>query len=776
MKRKSFGKAFVFGVVLMFVAASFVFAQEEQGFDEVSDTILVVGTKLDSGEFIGGAAHYIDAESFRSRGYDDINRALRAEPGIQLREEDGYGLFPNIGVRGVDSQRTSKLTVMEDGIPTAPAPYSAPSAYYTPTVGRMAAIEILKGSSQIQYGPHTTGGVINYISTPALAETQGYVNISHGSNNDFRLHSYGGTSKQSSLGVVGVLGEVYLRDTDGFKTIKSGEVTVNTFIDDDTGFKRLEGMAKVFWEPDTTWYQRLELKVGHTTLDANETYLGITDADFDENPYQRYFASFRDNIYTEQWRSYLRWTATPTENLKVAATVFYNNFNRNWYKYHGGSHLSDERLTKLKGDGTEDLKYEYRNNRRFYDSKGVEAKAEYTARTGGVEHNLRGGIRYMSDYIRRDQNDHAYNVNAVNGTLTVTDDGRCSGACRKQESRAVAFFVADEMKYGRFTLAPGLRYEHVRQEARRYGVDPDTGNLVLQDRDGGINGKDHYEGSISAFTSGISAGFKATEGLNIFAGVHRGVALPSPSGHLRSGLSEETSIATEVGARWSPAPFAYLNATFFHTKFDDLLVHDNIGSTGSGGDESVGEVVSTGLEIQTGADLGNWLGWSLSNPWYLAMTFTRAELEGDINSEDVESIFFGGTDGSNVPYIPNYQISFGTGVKWNRFGFFVDVYLVDETYSTASNEDAPPTQDSDGMPCVNATGGTDPAGVCDYRIGKTDSYGIVDLSASVELTDTLTLTGNIHNLFDKAYIVSRHPIGPRPGLPREFRIGLTADL
>ncbi|MGR8950626.1 MAG: TonB-dependent receptor plug domain-containing protein, partial [Gammaproteobacteria bacterium] len=109
---------------------------------------------------IPGSAHLITEEEIRLQSYDDINRILRKVPGVYLREEDGYGLFPNISLRGVDTSRSAKITLMEDGVLTAPAPYAAPSAYYSPTAGRMSSLEVLKGSSQVRYGPHVTGGVL----------------------------------------------------------------------------------------------------------------------------------------------------------------------------------------------------------------------------------------------------------------------------------------------------------------------------------------------------------------------------------------------------------------------------------------------------------------------------------------------------------------------------------------------------------------------------------------------------------------------------------------
>ena len=130
--------------------------------NEVSfiEEITIVGKRTDSHQ-ISGAAQYIGEGQLQEQSYSDIQRILRQSPGVSLQIEDGYGLRPNISIRGVATERSGRITLLEDNVLIAPAPYSAPSAYYFPTAGRMQAIEILKGPSAITQGPYTIGGAID---------------------------------------------------------------------------------------------------------------------------------------------------------------------------------------------------------------------------------------------------------------------------------------------------------------------------------------------------------------------------------------------------------------------------------------------------------------------------------------------------------------------------------------------------------------------------------------------------------------------------------------
>jgi len=99
----------------------------------------------------------VGKEVLESSRATDVGRALRNVPGVYVRDEDGQGLRPNIGLRGTNPDRSKKVVIMEDEILSGPAPYSAPAAYYTPPLSLAEELEIFRGFSAMAYGPNSIG-------------------------------------------------------------------------------------------------------------------------------------------------------------------------------------------------------------------------------------------------------------------------------------------------------------------------------------------------------------------------------------------------------------------------------------------------------------------------------------------------------------------------------------------------------------------------------------------------------------------------------------------
>lgn len=696
--------------------------------------ITVTGGALAAGE-VPGAADVLAGEEFETAkgAVDDVNRVLRRIPGINLREEDGYGLRPNIGLRGAASERSSNITLMEDGVLVAPAPYSSPAAYYFPPIGRMEGIEVLKGASQIKYGPRTTGGSLNMLSTSIPREFGGRLTAKAGEDDTI----FGHLTLGESRGNVGWLIETYQAASDGFKRLDGGG---------DTGFDLNDYLGKLRLNTDTTaeYYQELELKLGTYDQDANETYLGLAPEDFDAAPYRRYRASARDNIGIEYDQLTLRHFGEFGPGLDLTTTFYTNKTSRNWYKLDtvggvGITAILDDTTTYadefawIRGDTDSPADaLALRNNRRAYASRGVQSVLGYDVDTGIIEHAFEFGARYHYDYEDRYQEDDRYRM--TNGTLVLSTPGiPGSQSNRIAKADALALYLQDKATIGDWTFTPGLRYEKIHLQFSDFGTaDPNRTEAALR----------RVYSDVEVWIPGIGTHYHLTDSTGLFAGIHRGFAPPGPSAS--ADVDPEKSVNYELGVKHTTGALDS-ELTVFFNDYSNLLGADtaSAGGQGTGDLFNAGAATVYGLETLVRYDLADALDVPFTLPVFANYTVTQAEFDDDFAS----SLYGIVESGDPIPYIPEHQAAAGIGIGYERMSVNLALHFVDAMPT------APSAEGRRGGP-------------------RTDSFTVFDLEGEYALRDSTTIFGVIENLFDNEYVVARRPAGARPGRPQTFMAGV----
>jgi Fe(3+) dicitrate transport protein len=606
--------------------------------------------------------------------------------------------------------------------------------------------------------------VVNYLSTPIPQERETYTKLTFGTDNDLRVHAYTGDTIETEGGRFGYLLEAYARENDGFKTIDPATGFPGS---DDTGLSNRDYNVKLSYEPNGERYQRFELSVGRTELDADETYVGLTESDFADDPFRRYAGTRFDNIQTEQTRVALRHYIDLTPSTNLSTVAYYNEFERNWFKLNrvlvpdGSGGLDQVNPARVLAEGGNALDIlqgraegglNVRANAREYYSTGIKSTLNTQFDTGGVGHDLTASFRIHNDQIDRFQQETNF-LQDASGAVVGTDllpEGAAGD--RIQEATAYSISIDDRMDFGRLTLSPGLRYEYVDIEYEQDQRRADGGGSPARE-----------SGSIDLWGGGVGALWEQNANLSFNGGVFFGYSPPGPRAILRGGLDEERSVAYELGTSYVSDSGAFeAKATLFRTDFDDLVVVDNIGASagGSGETTSVGEVRTQGLELGINYDPAIDMGLSYGLPMFVAATYTDATIQNASTSGNAESIFSGGVDGNDVPYIPDFQITFGAGYEGRQWGVKAVATYVDSSFGSASNT----TQqiDQNGNP--------------DARFGKIDSFFTVDFSGYYELREGVKIVGGVQNAFDEEYLASRLPLGPRPGKPRTFYAGLEAQF
>ena len=703
------------------------------------DEVIINSNQIFGSKYVAsnrtGSAYYLSPQELKKFGFTDINRALRSVPGVTFYEEDGFGLRPNISLRGTSPERSAKITLMEDGVLIAPAPYSAPAAYYFPSVGRMQALEILKGSSQVQFGPFTTGGAINMISAQIPNTFSGEVKAGYGSFDTQQILARIGDTKEN----IGYMLEFLNYGSDGFKDLSNSN---------NTGFdiNELTAKFKVKTDADAKLQQSLEAKFHYYDERSYETYLGLTESDFNSSPYSRYAASQDDRMIAEQIQLMLTHTLDFSKNMRLTTNGYYNKFSRNWYKLDDVIFNGDKQgistviadpttyanhMNIIRGDvdSSADALLVKANNRVYY-SKGVQTKFDHHWFGENTFHDLEIGLRYHYDEEDRFQWEDGYSI--INQNMSKTSDGVLGAqGNRISSAKAFAAYAMYKLKYDKLTVTPGIRYENIILQRDDYGSnDPSRTGSDLSVR----------ENKVDVFIPGVGVNYAFTNTISVFGGVHKGFSPPGSS----DGEEAEESINYELGSRFA---FGQLRGEVvgFYNDYSNLLGSDlaATGGTGSLDQFNAGKVAVNGVEVLLNYELlPNNKSFKL--PVTFAYTFTNTEFLNSFGSND--DLWGEVTKGDELPYIPKHQFNVGLSLEHTKYELNINGRFNGEFRTMAGTGSIPDTE-------------------------RVDSNFIIDMSAKYHFTKNLSLTGNIINLLDETYAVSRVPAGLRPGHPFGGNLG-----
>ncbi|MDB9770202.1 TonB-dependent receptor plug domain-containing protein [Gammaproteobacteria bacterium] len=708
--------------ILFFVPA---FAADEA---ETIESVTIVGSAEDARN-LPGSVSVISNEDLKKTMDTDIHKILSAVPGVFFRTEDGYGLRPNISIRGTTIDRSAKVSIMEDGVLVAPAPYTSASAYYFPTTGRIHQVEVVKGPSAITQGPSTIGGAINLISTPIPSSDEGQLVQEIGDNGMMRTHAYFGGSN----GTFGALLEMHEHSSDGFDSIAN--------VGGNTGFDKSDFMGKFRY---STGDHELTLKIVEADEISEQSYVGLSQASFNKNPRQRYGMTQYDEMDNDASQQSLTYKGS-FGNIDVVATSWSNDYHRDWFKVdkanntkaHGVSNGINNVISAANGgnanaqailDGTLAVQVKLKHNNRFYTNEGFQLQAS----TEIGNHDITVGYRDMDDSESRYQWYECFDQSAsgTNSALYACSTGYKGSNNRLRETEASSFFISDTITMGKLAVTLGHRSEEYDKTENRWDDGVATRTVPNSSYVNKTSSGDHS-------TSGVGATYDMNDNLKLVAGFYQGM---SP---VFNGDAEEAD-NMELGFRYNSGATA-LEVMYFASDYANLV---GTCSNSSGGDceagqtFSGGEVDVSGLELVSSTVFEGQNG--ISYPVAITFTSTDATFENSFSNGDYWGTVAAGDD---VPYIPssvlNISAGFVTEGGWSGY-----LRLADH-----------------GSSCSTAACGTNQT---------IDAYNYMDITIRKAVNANLDVYGVLENVSDNEDVAARAPKdGARSQKPQTFKVGFS---
>ena len=678
----------------------------------------VIGKKPSLLNRIPGSADIITEASLKSSKPITGNEMFKKVTGINVVDEEGAGLRANIGMRGLDPDRSRNVLMLEDGVPIALAPYGEPEMYYTPAIDRMKSIEVLKGSGSILYGPQTIGGVINYITNDPPLDPTFALSLRGGDGNYFTGQAGYGTTVDNVGFQLGILHKQ--ADKLGITRFDINDITAKI------GFQISEK-------------SRIGIKLAYYDENSNSTYVGLTQSMYDSEEYFTVIAP-NDELDIRRYSANLTHDYFFSDKAFLRTTIYGYTTTRNWLRQDFSRTPISNGTGIVWGDtsvtrGAIYMRNSTGNRNRQFEVAGVEPRINYIYNIGNIRNELDGGIRFHYERAFEQRID-GQSADAKSGNL------------REDEIRtgyAQSLFVQNRFFLSRdLTIIPGLRLENFIYERDIFRINY---------RDTSITNNDNTFDLVPGF--GINYNFE--DNYSVFAGVHRGYAPPRIKDAITNdgqalNLDAELSWNYELGVRADLASFVNFELTVFLMDFSNQIIPVSVSSGGSGtGLVNGGVTMHLGVEGGVQFDLHKIFRTNHQLSLFAYSTYANSTYSGDrfitINNQTVN------INGNELPYTPDFTFT-GELELATQFGLGFDLS------ATYVGE-----QFTDELNSIVAS----PSG----ETGEMPSFITMDLSASYLISD---INSNIYlsvkNLFDERYIASRRPQGIKVGLQRFISAGI----
>jgi len=501
-----------------------------------------------------------------------LQDALKIVPGVNARDEEGYGAIPNIGIRGLSPNRSTKVLILEDGAPIQPSLFLSNASYYSPPVERISSIEVLKGATGLRYGPNTIGGVINYQSKTPLKD--GIVKGKLGSHGYRLLELEAGTSsEQKSMG-----GGINLitSEANGFRN--------NGYRMNDILVKGGMAIGQSQW---------LGLKLTRYENEINTSYVGLRPDEFIHTPTKN--PAPDDQFLSNRTSFDINHELEIDTSTKLKTLMYWSQLERNFWRRDVAS-KTRQGTSFVDCGGTA---YCVTGRNRNFDMLGIDSRLFTNYQAFGIQNESEIGVRLHSETMSNKTERSNAGPRARTGVITGNENN---------DAKAVALYLQNRFLFtDQFAVTPGVRVESYRQNRKNEmnGVQGQANNTEL--------------------VPGIGATWQLAPELQLYSSFYKGFA-PAMISAAISGdgvdqkLDAERSMNIEFGFRGQAQKWTYEGAAF-RMDFSNQIVNQAL----SGGISKT----NGGQSLHQGAEGA--LGYAITSAWSVLANATYipvAEFKG----------------------------------------------------------------------------------------------------------------------------------------------------